>query len=126
MIATCGRRKGLIGSVSRVISFGEVPAELRKIHDACMEIDTEINTLTVPGKTADELYGKLAAAYKDRGYEEQILQHHQGGLIGYKCRHWIAQPSGTQVIKAGRVYAWNPTIAGATLGTKSEDTIYLP
>jgi len=125
MIATCGRRKGLIGSLSRVVCFGEVPEELRKIHDVCMEVDAEINTSTLPGKTADELYHLLQKAYADRGFGEQMLQHHQGGEIGYKCRHWIAQPGGKQVIKAGRVYAWNPTIAGKTVGSKSEDTIYL-
>jgi len=126
MIATCGRRKGLIGSLSRLVCFGEVPAELRTIHDVCMQVDAEINTSTVPGKTSDELYHLLAKAYTDRGYGEQMLQHHQGGLIGYKCRHWIAQPGATQVIKGGRAYAWNPTIAGKTIGTKSEDTIYVP
>mmetsp|Transcript_35246 Transcript_35246/g.112105 ORF Transcript_35246/g.112105 Transcript_35246/m.112105 type:complete len:371 (-) Transcript_35246:86-1198(-) len=126
MIATCGRRKGLIGSLSRLVCFGEVPSELRTIHDACMQIDADINTATVPGKTAGELYDHLMKSYTDRGFAEQMLQHHQGGEIGYKCRHWIAQPGGAQVIKAGRVYAWNPTIAGKTIGTKSEDTIYVP
>eukprot|EP00933_Yihiella_yeosuensis_P042793 TRINITY_DN37461_c0_g1_i1.p2 TRINITY_DN37461_c0_g1~~TRINITY_DN37461_c0_g1_i1.p2 ORF type:complete len:372 (-),score=101.00 TRINITY_DN37461_c0_g1_i1:87-1202(-) len=125
MIATCGRRKGLICSLSRVVCFGEVPEELRTIHDVCMQVDAEINLNTVPGKTADELYHLLTKAYTDRGYGEQMLQHHQGGLIGYKCRHWIAQPGGQQVIKAGRAYCWNPTIAGKTVGTKSEDTIYV-
>eukprot|EP00747_Dinoflagellata_sp_TGD_P198931 gnl/TRDRNA2_/TRDRNA2_72055_c0_seq2.p1 gnl/TRDRNA2_/TRDRNA2_72055_c0~~gnl/TRDRNA2_/TRDRNA2_72055_c0_seq2.p1 ORF type:complete len:246 (+),score=32.69 gnl/TRDRNA2_/TRDRNA2_72055_c0_seq2:66-740(+) len=71
------------------------------------------------------MYAVLHKAYSDRGFEEQIFMHHQGGLIGYKCRHWIAQPHGKQLIEPGRCYAWNPTIAGATLGTKSEDTIYL-
>merc|ERR1712176_983285 len=99
MIATCGRRKGLICSLSRVVCFGEVPEELRKLHDV------------------------LTKAYTDRGFPEQMLQHHQGGLIGCKCRHWIAQPGSDKVIKAGRAYAWNPTIAGKTIGTKSEDTI---
>jgi len=125
MIATCGRRKGLICSLSRVVCFGEVPEELRKIHDVCMEVDAEINLATVPGKTAGELYDVLTKAYTDRGFPEQMLQHHQGGLIGYSCRHWIAQPGGAQVIKAARAYAWNPTIAGKTIGTKSEDTIIL-
>merc|ERR1712039_172926 len=123
MIATCGRRKGLICSLSRVVCFGEVPEELRKIHDVCMEVDAEINLATIPGKTASELYDVLTKAYTDRGFPEQMLQHHQGGLIGYKCRYWIAQPHGEQVIKECRAYAWNPAIAGKTIGTKSEDTI---
>jgi len=88
-----------------------------------MEVDAEINTNTIPGKTASELYNLLLEAYKSRGYETAMLEHHQGGLIGYKCRHWIAQPAGTQVVKAGRAYAWNPTIAVPGFGTKSEDTI---
>lgn len=125
MIATCGRRKGLVCSLSRVVCFGPVPEELRKIHDVCMEVDAELNLGTVPGRTADELYHIAAKAYADRGFPEQILQHHQGGLIGYKCRHWIAQPGGKQTIAAGRAYAWNPTIAGKTIGTKSEDTILI-
>mmetsp|Transcript_19004 Transcript_19004/g.53592 ORF Transcript_19004/g.53592 Transcript_19004/m.53592 type:complete len:417 (+) Transcript_19004:41-1291(+) len=126
LIATCGRRKGLIVSGSRLVSFGPPPAELTTIHKACMEIDAQINLDTIPGKTAGELYNVLDKAYADRGFPEQMLQHHQGGEIGYKCRHWIAQPGGKQVVKAGRVYAWNPTIAGKEIGTKSEDTIYVP
>jgi len=126
LIATCGRRRGLIVSASRLVSFGLVPSELRTIHNVCMEVDAEINLATKPGATADTLYQLLLKAYTDRGYPEQMLQHHQGGEIGYKCRHWIAQPGGQQIVKSGRVYAWNPTIAGRSIGTKSEDTIYVP
>merc|ERR1719401_1326192 len=123
MIATCGRRKGLVCSLSRLVSFGPLSDELKKIHEICMKVDAELNLATVPGKTASELYALAAKGYADGGMPEQIEQHHQGGLIGYKCRHWIAQPGGTQVVKACRAYAWNPTIAGKTIGTKSEDTI---
>lgn len=125
MIATCGRRKGLVCSLSRLVCFGELPEELKTIHKVCMEVDAELNLGTIPGRTADDLYKLAAKAYADRGYPEQILQHHQGGLTGYKCRHWIAQPGGSQKIFGGRAYAWNPTIAGKTVGTKSEDTIYV-
>jgi len=123
LVATCGRRKGLVASLSRLMCFGEVPEEQRKIHQACMEVDTVINTSTTVGKTAGELYALLLEAYKSRGYDTAMFEHHQGGLIGYKCRHWVAQPDGKQVIKAGRAYAWNPTIAVPGFGTKSEDTI---
>merc|ERR1711972_968668 len=87
------------------------------------EVDAEINLPSLPGKTASELYDVLTKAYTDRGFPEQMLEHHQGGLIGYKCRHWIAQPGSEKTIKAGRAYAWNPTIAIPGFGTKSEDTI---
>merc|ERR1719401_1955943 len=79
MIATCGRRKGLVGSLSRLVCFGDVPEELRTIHDVCMQVDADINTACTPGKTADELYHLLTKSYTDRGYGEQMLQHHQGG-----------------------------------------------
>jgi len=122
LMGTVGRRKGLMLSVSRMVSFGPVPEDMRAKHQACMEVDAEINLNTVPGKTADELYSVLEKAYASRGFADEIRLHHQGGLTGYKARHWIAQPGGKQVVAGGTVYAWNPSITG----TKSEDSIYVP
>ena len=45
--------------------------------------------------------------------------HHQGGAAGYEPREYLGTPSAQDVVAAGQVFAWNPSITGV----KSEDSI---
>eukprot|EP00747_Dinoflagellata_sp_TGD_P183975 gnl/TRDRNA2_/TRDRNA2_39243_c0_seq1.p1 gnl/TRDRNA2_/TRDRNA2_39243_c0~~gnl/TRDRNA2_/TRDRNA2_39243_c0_seq1.p1 ORF type:complete len:489 (-),score=109.23 gnl/TRDRNA2_/TRDRNA2_39243_c0_seq1:61-1527(-) len=122
LLVLCGRRRGLIASVSRMVSFDAVSDELRAKHDACMQVHAEVILGTTSGRTGAELYGVLEKAYAVRGFDKEITLHHQGGLTGYKSRYWKAQPGLQKPVVAGCCFAWNPSITG----TKSEDTHYLP
>ena len=117
--AKCGRKWGLICSLTRLIRFGRLPDEVRRKREAVAQIDAAIIAATRPGCTLSDVFEKAQLAYASVGFPDEWKLHHQGGLAGYAPREITATPTSSQAILAGQAYAWNPSIAGA----KSEDTI---
>jgi antitoxin VapB len=121
MLIVCGRKWGLICSVTRLVHFGKMPDELRRKAEAVARIDAEMTAATRPGKTLGDVFKVAQAAYALTGFPDEWQKHHQGGSAGYAPREVTATPGSTQPILAGQVFAWNPSITGA----KSEDTILI-
>jgi Xaa-Pro aminopeptidase len=119
MIVVCGRKYGLIASVTRFFHFGPVSVVLKQKHQAVVGIDTVFNAETRPGATVGDVFLAGQEAYDKSDYPDQWQFHHQGGPAGYKARDFLAVPSSSLVIKNPQAFAWNPSITG----TKSEDTI---
>lgn len=118
MVAICGKRNGLIASVSKVGCAGKIPDELKRRTDAAVNVlDTAFAATTV-GESGSGLYEAIAAAYLRNGFADEIGNHHQGGAAGYKSRDWVAHPASRETVQANQAFAWNPTIAG----TKAEQT----
>jgi Xaa-Pro aminopeptidase len=115
----CGRRFGLVCSITRLIHFGRIPQELNQKTKAVAGIDAEMILSTRPGKTLGQIFARTQAAYEKSGYANEWKLHHQGGPAGYEPREYIAIPESKDVVLVGQAYAWNPSITG----TKSEDTI---
>lgn len=118
MVVMCGRRKGLVCSVTRLVHFGPLPDEIRRKANAVAAIDATFINSTRPGRTLGEVFDKAVQAYADAGYGDEWKLHHQGGPAGYEAREVIATPGEKATVAAGQVYAWNPSITGA----KSEDS----
>ena len=119
MLILCGRKWGLICSLSRLIHFGPLPDDLRNKAEAVAKIDAAMIAATRPGSTLGDVFRQAQSTYASVGYPEEWKRHHQGGLAGYAPREITATSSSIQPILVGQAYAWNPSIAG----TKSEDTI---
>lgn len=119
MLVLCARRWGLIVSVTRLVHFGPIPAELRARAAACARIDAAVIAATRPGARAGAIFAQLQAAYAAEGFPGEWQYHHQGGAAGYENREWLATPTSTEVVHADQSFAWNPSIAGV----KSEDTV---
>jgi antitoxin VapB len=119
MLVLCGRRWGLVCSITRLVHFGPLPDELRLKAEAVAQVDAAFIAATRPGRTLGEIFERARAVYAGTGFAEEWHLHHQGGPAGYEPRESIATPDSTDVVSAGQVYAWNPSITGA----KSEDTI---
>ncbi len=118
MVAVCGKRNGLIASVSKVGCAGDIPDELRKRTDAVVDVLATAYEATTVGATGAGIYEAIAAAYLRNGFAGEIGNHHQGGAAGYKSREWVAHPASREKVQANQSFAWNPTIAG----TKAERT----
>ena len=121
LIVLCGRRWGLICSVTRLVHFGSVPAALRVRHEACAAVDAAFILGTRAGRSLGEIFEEATAVYAERGFADEWHLHHQGGLAGYCEREIVATPGEPWVAEVGHSFAWNPSITG----TKSEDTILL-
>lgn len=119
MLVLCGRKWGLVCSITRLVHFGRLPAELRAKAEATARVDATFMDATRPGRTLGEIFARAAAAYAEAGFDGEWQLHHQGGPAGYESREFLATPDSADVVALGQAYAWNPSIAG----TKSEDTI---
>ena len=119
MLVLCGRRWGLVRSLTRFVHFGRLPGDLRGRAEAVAEVDATFIAATRPGETLGGIFQRGRAAYAAAGFPDEWRLHHQGGLAGYEPREVVATPGSTDPVVAGQVYAWNPSITG----TKSEDTI---
>ena len=119
MLVLCGRRWGLVCSVTRLVHFGPLPDELRRKADAVAQVDATFLDATRPGQTLGRIFGRAQDAYARTGFPDEWQYHHQGGPAGYEPREYVATPDSRDLVQAGQVYAWNPSIAGV----KSEDTI---
>jgi Xaa-Pro aminopeptidase len=119
MLILCGRRWGLVCSLTRLVYFGTLPDELQRKSRAVAQVDAAIIQETRPGRSLGQIFARTEVAYSKAGYPDEWKLHHQGGPAGYEAREYIATPDSNDLVAVGQVYAWNPSITG----TKSEDTI---
>ncbi|MCK4375542.1 MAG: aminopeptidase P family protein [Candidatus Brocadiae bacterium] len=119
MMVTCGRRRGLVAALTRLVHMGEAPEGLKQRHRAVCAVDAAMIAATIPGARAGEVFAKAQEAYAENGFADEWLRHHQGGAIGYQAREYIAGPQSPQIIEPNQAFAWNPSVRG----TKSEDTV---
>ena len=118
MLVLCGRKWGLVCSVTRLVHFGRLPADLRRKMEAVARIDAAFINATRPGRTISQVFQAATDMYRDTGFASEWQLHHQGGPAGYEPREFFGTPTVTDLVMVGQAYAWNPSITGA----KSEDT----
>ena len=119
MLILCGRKNGLICSLTRLVHFGALSDELKRKQAACAKVDAGFITSTRPGETLGSIFDKAISAYAEAGYPDEWKKHHQGGAAGYEPREYLGLPGSPDMVSVGQAYAWNPSITGY----KSEDTI---
>ena len=119
LLVLSGRRWGLVCSVSRLVHFGPVPADVQKRIDATARVNAMLIAHTLPGRSLDDVFQHGQREYAATGFADEWRFHHQGGAVGYEPREFLGMPGSTDMVSVGQAYAWNPTIAGA----KMEDTI---
>ena len=118
LIAVCGKRAGLIANLSRIVCIGAISDDLKRKTEATAYIFAKLLSATNIGADGGELYKIAANAYAERGFGDEINQHHQGGATGYKTRDWLAHPKSSETVQINQAFAWNPSISG----TKTEET----
>jgi antitoxin VapB len=119
MVGLCGRKEGLVCSLTRFVHFGRLPATLRRRAEAVSQIDASFIISTRPGRTLGDIFQEGLKTYREVGYPDEWQRHHQGGVTGYEPREILALPGSPETVSGLQAFAWNPTLTG----TKSEDTI---
>lgn len=119
MLVLCGRRRGLVAAVSRLVHFGQFGEDLIRRHVAACTVDARMIWATTPGARAADVLRLGRQTYSEFNFPDEWRLHHQGGAIGYRSREYIATPESAEVVQTNQAFAWNPSIRG----TKSEDTI---
>ncbi len=118
MIVVCARRGGLIVSLTRIVTAGSVPDELRRRTLGAARVNAELYDATRPGVAGRELFDVAVRAYAAEGFSGEEKLHHQGGATGYRTRDWVAHPRSEDTAQTRQAFAWNPSITG----TKVEET----
>ncbi len=121
MLILCGRKNGLICSITRLVHFGPLSDELKRKQEACARVDAGFINSTRPGRSLGDIFELVINAYSAVGFPDEWRKHHQGGVCGYEPREYLAVPGSTDRVAMGQVYAWNPSITGY----KSEDTVLI-
>lgn len=121
MLVLCARRYGLVASVTRMVHYGPVPADLRSALRAAATVDATTIQATRPGVSVGEIFATIQYAYEQVGYPGEWQNHHQGGAAGYEAREYVATPHSTEIVEEVQAFAWNPSVPGA----KSEDTFLI-
>ncbi|MER3554030.1 MAG: peptidase M24 [Meiothermus sp.] len=119
MAVVCGRRAGLVASVTRLRSFGH--PEAKALNEQVCQIEAATLNASKPGATLGEVLEATKAAYAAIGRPEEFENHHQGGLAGYRPREVLAVPGEGTRLGHGMALAWNPSLPGG----KVEDTFLL-
>ncbi len=118
MVVICAERGGLVASLTRIVSAGVIPDELKSRTVAAARVNAQMLKATRPGARSADLFETAARAYAAEGFSGEEDLHHQGGATGYRTRDWVAHPAGKDVVQINQAFAWNPSITG----TKVEDT----
>ena len=119
MVVLGASKYGLGVYITRMVHFGEPPAEIRDKHRACCHVDACFNLESRPGAGVSDIFRHGMAAYEESGFAREWRLHHQGGATGYAPREYKATLNSKETVLEAQAFAWNPSIAG----TKSEDTI---
>jgi antitoxin VapB len=116
----CAKRKGLIASVTRIVTFGEVTDQMVSDYTSIFKVEAALFDATVVGKPFSDPINAAIAAYPANGFDaDEWTKHHQGGPTGFLPRDWPANQGSTRLIADNQPIAWNPT----GKGWKAEDTI---
>ena len=120
MVIACGRRHGLIASITRFVAFSPLASDTRETERRLLGVDTAFNLATRPGASVADAFGAGVSAYAAEGFDpDEWRRHHQGGPTGYATRDYLAGPDSDATIADAQAFAWNPTVPGL----KSEDTV---
>ena len=116
----CAKRKGLIASVTRIVTFGEVTDQMIADYTSIFKVEAALLDATIVGKSFSDPINAAIAAYPANGFDaDEWTKHHQGGPTGFLPRDWPANQTSARLIQSNQPIAWNPT----GKGWKAEDTI---
>jgi len=122
MGVVCGRRKGLIASVTRIATFSPLSGEDQEWYSRLLAVERVFLNESKVGAKLSEVVEKGIAEYVKQGFDsDEWTRHHQGGPTGYLPRDFPAHTKSEQVIAPDNALAWNPS----GKGLKVEDTIYI-
>lgn len=122
LLVCCGRRHGLIASVTRQVLFlgvGHDRAERSAWQRALLGVERAFLDRSRPGARLGDVVAAGVDAYPRNGFAvDEWTRHHQGGLSGWMPREFPAHPGSEENLVAQMVVAWNPSGEGV----KVEDT----
>ncbi len=112
-----GALDGYVVDQTRVLSLGELPADLVRAHQACLRIQEAVVARARPGAICGELYAAALAEADALGYSAHFMGAHpnQVAFVGHGVGLEIDEPpflaaGAAQPLKEGNVFALEPKL----------------
>ncbi len=121
IIAPAVSKAGLHVQISRIVHFGEPPADIRKRHDVVSAIQAAVLNMTKPGVRLASMRQKVFDLFDQFGYPEEKHNHMHGGPTGYRNSYPERCADTEAVAIPNMAFTWYITVQGA----KSEETVLL-
>lgn len=119
MIVLGAERDGLNVSLTRFVSFRPLSEKKQSNNYSLAYIHASLINSTRVGASFSEIFKNLVSLYNEQGFNNEWLNHHQGGPTGYACRETIVTSRSVESVRNHQAFAWNPSLPGL----KSEETI---
>ena len=103
MLVLCGRRSGLVCSITRLVHFGTLSEDLHHRVSATAQVNATLIAGSRPERRLSDVLAEAQRSYANVGFPTEWQQHHQGGIAGYEPREILATPTSTEVIVEGQV-----------------------
>jgi Xaa-Pro aminopeptidase len=112
LITATGRKYGLTATATRAVSFGAVPDDFRKDHNAVCRVSASYLASTWPDAVPREILLAGRRIYLISGYEHEWLLGPQGHVTGRSYVESNLTPQTEELFQAGWSVTWN-AVAGA-------------
>jgi antitoxin VapB len=83
LLHPAARRWGLHANVTRLVHFGELPAETRRAIDGAATVGAHVAAKLAPGVRFADILAEQKRVYVELGYPDEWNYHFQGGITGY-------------------------------------------
>lgn len=120
-ITAVGRRHGLCASVTRIVSFGPAPDEVKAAHGLAMMIDATCLYFSRPGETVGGVFRRARRIFEKFDHASEWTLDYQGSLIAYAPKEIPFLPESPYVLGSDNALRWGPSVGA----TRSEDTVVI-
>jgi Xaa-Pro dipeptidase len=83
LLHPAARRWGLHANVTRLVHFGEPPAEIRQAMEGVATVGARVATMLAPDVRFADILAEEKRVYEQLGYPDEWNYHFQGGITGY-------------------------------------------
>jgi Xaa-Pro aminopeptidase len=119
VITVTGRRHGQCATVTRTVSFGPAPTDLKSRHTLAAMIDATCIYFSRPEEPVSEVFRRARRIYEKFKSPHEWTLDYLGFVVGYQPREAILVPDSPIRLAHGTPLCWSPSIGPA----RSSDTM---
>lgn len=126
-----GDYTGYMTDMTRVFSYGEIPAEAKDAHECSLAIHREFRRMAVPGTKASDLYEMAARIAREAGFERYFMGHRQkaafcGHGVGIEINETpVIAPRSRDMLQEGNAIAMEPKFVIPHVGAVGIENTYI-
>ncbi len=119
LFAPTAVKGGLPVLLTRMVTFGDPPEDIRRRYDAVTTMQAAMLSKTQPGARLKPLFDAMMGLFEEMGYPADRTRHFHGGPVHYGGSDSARMQDPDAVVQANSSYTYYLTITGV----KSEDLI---